>query len=262
MKGFITAMRTLTIIPLPGREGQKFSSSLIWFPIVGLIIGFIIYGLGWLWIRLLGTDWPGGGAAVLLTVQVILTRGLHLDGLADWADAFGGKRDKASRLAVMKDPRVGAFGVIAIVAVFLAKWVALERLLTMGSFIWVIFIMIISRDMMVVLMTTLPYARSQEGMASPFIKDISPGQKIWAHIISLILCLFAGPAGLVLYGLGWIITWPLRTSYERGFGGITGDLLGTTNEIVEMILLVICAATGRLILAHTGWGWLSVYFDF
>ena len=261
MRGFITAVRTLTIIPLPGREGHKFASSMIWFPIVGLIIGLIIYGLGWLWIRLFGIGWPGGGAAILLIVQVILTRGLHLDGLADWADALGGKRDKTSRLAVMKDPRVGAFGVLALIAVFMAKWVAFERLISTGSFMWMMFIMIISRDMMVLLMTTLPYARSEEGMASPFIKDISPGQKIWAHIICLILCLFAGPAGLVFYGLGWIITVLLRASYKRGFGGITGDLLGTTNEIIEMVLLLICAMYSRLILAYTGWGWLFEYLN-
>jgi len=258
MRGFITAMRTLTIIPLPGKEGQRFSVSMVWFPMVGLILGLIIYGLGLLWVTLLSIDWTWGGAAVLLIVQVILTRGLHLDGLADWADALGVQREKASRLAVMKDPRVGAFGVLALIAVFLAKWVAFERLLSTNAFIWVMFIMIISRDMMVLLMTTLPYARSEEGMASPFIKDISPGQKIWAHIICLILCLFAGPPGLVLYGLGWIITGFLRSSFKHGFGGITGDLLGTTNEIVEVILLWICAIHGQFMMAYTGWGWVSM----
>ena len=257
MSGFITAMRTLTIIPLPGKEGQSFSVSMVWFPMVGLILGLIIYGLGLLWVRLLSIDWPWGGAAVLLIVQVILTRGLHLDGLADWADALGVQRGKASRLAVMKDPRVGAFGVLALIAVFMAKWVAFERLISTGSFMWMMFIMIISRDMMVLLMTTLPYARSEEGMASPFIKDISTGHKIWPHIICLILCIFAGPAGVVLYGLGWIITGLLRASYEGGFGGITGDLLGTTNEIVEVILLWICAVPGQFMMAYTSWGWLS-----
>ena len=107
---------------------------MIWFPIVGLILGLIIYGLGWLWMRLLNIDWPGGGATILLIVQVILTRGLHLDGLADWADALGVQRGKASRLAIMKDPRVGAFGVLALIAVFMAKWVAFERLISTGSF--------------------------------------------------------------------------------------------------------------------------------
>ncbi len=262
MRGFITAIRTLTIIPLPGKEAQKFSSSMIWFPGIGLILGLVIYGLGWLWIKFIGTDWPGGGAVMLLIAQVILTRGLHLDGLADWADALGGKRDKTTRLAIMKDPRVGAFGVIALVTVFLTKWVALVRMLSMGSFIWIVFIMVISRGMMVVLMTTLPYARSEEGMASPFIKDISPGQKIGAHISCLILCLLAGPTGLVFYGLGWVITRFLKSSYVNGFGGITGDLLGATNEIVEMILLLICAANSRLILDYTGWDWVSAYFGF
>jgi adenosylcobinamide-GDP ribazoletransferase len=126
----------------------------------------------------------------------------------------------------------------------------------MGSFIWIVFVMVISRDMMVVLMTTLPYARAEEGMASPFIKDISPGQKVGAHILCLILCLLAGPISLVFYGLGWVITRFLKSTYISGFGGITGDLLGATNEIVEMILLMICAANTRLILDYTGWHWI------
>ena len=259
MKGFITAMRTLTIIPLPGREHERFSASTIWFPIVGLILGLILYGVGWLWIRHIGVDWPGGGAVVVLIGQAVLTRGLHLDGLADWADALGGKPDKISRLTVMKDPRVGAFGVIALLTVQLAKWVAIDRMLSMGSFVWIVFIMIISRDTMVVLMTTLPYARNSKGMASPFIKDIPHRHGIIAHIVCLFLCLFAGPAGMFFWGFGWVIARFLKVSYTNGFGGITGDLLGATNEIVEMILLMVCATGGRLITEHTGWRWLTAY---
>jgi adenosylcobinamide-GDP ribazoletransferase len=262
MRGLITAIRTLTIIPLPGRQHEKFSHSLIWFPVIGLILGLILYGTGWLWIERLSLDWPGGGAVIVLILQVVLTRGLHLDGLADWADALGGKPDKASRLTVMKDPRVGAFGVIALVAVLLAKWVAIDRMFSSGSFLWIVFIMVISRDMMVVLMTTLPYARTGAGMASPFVKDIPHGHRLLAHTVCFFICLFAGPVGLFFWGSGWIITSLLRVSYRHGFGGITGDLLGATNEIVEMILLVIGATWGRLMIEYTGWGWLITDLSF
>ena len=263
MRGFLTAMRTLTIIPLPGRENEKFSYSLIWFPTIGLILGLFIYGTGWLWLECIGLNWPAGGALVVLITQVVLTRGLHLDGLADWADALGGKPDKASRLAVMKDPRVGAFGVIALVTVLLAKWVAMARLLSLDAPVWIIFIMVISRDMMVVLMTTMPYARPSEGgMASPFTKDIPHGHRIFAHLICLFLCLFAGPIGLFFLGFGWIITSLLRVSFKHGFGGITGDLLGATNEIVETILLFIATTGGRLLMEHTGWSWLITDLSF
>jgi adenosylcobinamide-GDP ribazoletransferase len=261
MKGFITAMRTLTIIPLPGKENDRFSFSLIWFPVVGLILGLILYGVGWLWVKGLGMDWSGGGAMIVLIFQVVLTRGLHLDGLADWADAVGGKPEKSSRLAVMKDPRVGAFGAIALVTVILTKWVAVDRMLSLGSFVWIVLIMVMSRDMMVVLITTLPYARSGEGMASPFIKDIPRGHRVFTQIVCLFFCLFAGPAGLFFWGMGWVITRFLRVSYMKGFGGITGDLLGATNEIVEVILLVICATGGQLITDHTGWRWLAAYLS-
>jgi adenosylcobinamide-GDP ribazoletransferase len=256
MKGFVTAMRTLTIISVPGPESKKFSSSLIWFPVVGLILGFVLFALGKTWTYFFSTDWPGGGAIILLATEVVLTRGLHLDGLADWADSLGGKRDRETRLAIMKDSHIGAFGVIALIMVLFGKWVALKKMLTAGSYIWLLCILIVSRDMMVSLMTTLPYARSDGGIASPFIEEITPLQRIGAHVISIVLCLFYGPAGFALYSVGWMVTRFLASSFQKDFGGFTGDLLGMTNEFVEMILLWICVLPGRLLLPYTGWHWI------
>lgn len=256
MRGFITAVRTLTIIPVPGRESERFSLSLPWFPFVGLILGLILYATGLIWIKIFAMDWPGGGAIILLAAEILLTRGLHLDGLADWADAIGGNRGREARLSIMKDSHLGAFGVLAIMIVLLAKWVALERLFSSGSTICLLFVLVISRDMMVELITTLPYARSGEGMARPFVNGASPYQRAWAHTISLCFCLCFGPAGLVLFGTGWIITRLFGASCRRVFGGITGDLLGATNEMVGVILLMICAMPGKSILCYTGWSWL------
>lgn len=256
MRGFITAVRTLTIIPVPGRDSEKFSFSLPWFPFVGLILGFMLYATGEIWIKIFDLDWPGGGAIILLTVEILLTRGLHLDGLADWADAIGGNTGREARLSIMKDSHLGTFGVLAIMIFLLAKWVALEKLISSGSTICLLFILIISRDMMVELMTTLPYARSGEGMARPFVNGATSYQRGWTHTISLCFCLFFGPAGLALFVMGWIITRLFGASCRRFFGGITGDLLGATNEMVEVLLLMICAMPGKSILCYTGWGYL------
>ena len=256
IKGFINAIRTLTIIPVPGDEGEDLSSSLPWFPVVGLILGLILFFVGTIWIKIFVPDWPGGGAIILLSAGIILTGGLHLDGLADWADAMGGGHKREKRLLILKDSHLGAFGVLALIIVLLVKWVAFERLLSSGSIMWLLPVFIISRGMMVELMTTLTYARPGDGMARPFVNGASPNQRIWAHAISLCLCLCFGPAGLALFGAGWIVTGLSGILYQRWFGGITGDLLGTTNEMVEALLLMLCALPGGLILNYSGWSWL------
>ena len=254
--GLGTALRTLTIIPWPFKESKDLSSSLPWFPFIGLILGLILCLVEFIWVRIVLRDWPEGGSVIILTVQVILTRGLHLDGLADWADAIGGHHERERRLTIMKDSHLGTFGVLALVIVFFIKWVAINGLISTGSFIWLLPVLIISRSMMVELMTTMPYARTGEGMAQPFVRGASTRYRILTHTFCLCSCLFISPAGVALFGMGWMITRLLGISFQRSFGGITGDLLGTNNEIVEMSLLMIVAFPGNHILCYTGWSWL------
>ena len=253
MRSLLTAIRTLTIIPLPGRDCERLSSCLLWFPWVGLILGGILYGFGILWCGLLGKAWFSGGGALLLAAGVILTRGLHLDGLADWVDAVGADKSPSKRLSIMKDPHLGTFGVLALILVLILKWTALTRLLSSGSLIWIVPIFVIPRDLMVELMTTMPYARPGGGTARPFLEGVSQQQRIWSHCMTLGVCLFFGPAGIALLVLGWIVTVFLRTCFKKSFGGITGDLLGATNELVETALLMACALPGEKLLALTGW---------
>jgi len=256
IRGIGTAFRTLTIIPWPFKESKDLSSSLPWFPFVGLILGLILYVVAFIWIRIVLREWPEGGAVIILTAQVILTRGLHLDGLADWADAIGGHHERERRLTIMKDSHLGTFGVLALVIVLFIKWVAINRLILTGSFIWLLPVLIISRGMMVELITTMPYARAGEGMAQPFVRGASTRHRVLTHTFCLCACLFFSPAGVALFGMGWMITRLLGISFQRSFGGITGDLLGMNNEIVEMILLMICALPGNLILRYTDWSWV------
>ena len=255
MTGFITAIRTLTIIPVSGRESEKLSSSLAWFPVVGLLLGLLLFGFGTLW-NLLVEDWPGGGAILVLLADIYLTRGLHLDGLADWADATGGPRNREARLAIMKDSHLGTFGVIALILVLLSKWVALERVLHTDSLLGVLPAMVVSRSMMVELIALLPYARPDSGMAKPFVEGIMPRQRVWSHVIALGVCLCFGPMGTALFFIGWTGARLLATIFQRMFNGITGDLLGATNEIVETLLLMIWALPGPFLLCYTGWKWI------
>lgn len=255
-RGLITAVRTLTAVPVGGKDAADFSDSLIWFPPVGFLLGLALWCAGGLWERFVGTGWAAGGAVLLMALQILLTRALHLDGLADLADALGSGREREKRLRIMKDPHVGSFGVIAIGIDLLAKWAALERLLLVGALPVLIPVCLISRGVMVMLMARLPYARMGEGMAKPFLNGLSGGKGRVATVLSLFFCLFFGPLGIMLLAAGWLIARVLEAFYRKGFGGITGDLLGTANECVEILLLWGCACAGEHILPLLRWDWL------
>lgn len=223
---------------------------------MGLTLGLIFYAIARVWIWIPFREWWAGAALLILVCDVWLTRGLHLDGLADWADSIGGFRQREKRLAIMRDANVGAFGVLALIVALMAKWVALERLLASGAFIWFLVIFSLSRNMMVELITTLPYAREEEGMARGFVKGATPKHRFVSHIISLALCLFFGPVGLIFFVLAGVVTWLFRKICRTQFGGITGDLLGTANEMVEICLLIVCAWPGEKMHYYTGWAWV------
>jgi adenosylcobinamide-GDP ribazoletransferase len=253
IKGFVTAVRTLTIIPVPGRNYDGYAAALPWFPVVGLLLAFILCGIGVLWIQIGGDHWPQAGAVLLLGAQVFLTRGLHLDGLADWADALGGHTERTRRLSIMRDSHLGTFGVLALFLALMAKWIAMERLIITGALSWLLVVLTVSRGMLVVLLSTLPYARTGEGLAAPFVLAGGLKQRVIAQTVTLCVCVCFGPFGLVLFGVGRLVTKLLGTSFRKGFGGITGDLLGTTNEIVEVVLLTLCAAAGMAPLPWRSW---------
>ncbi|MFH1242941.1 MAG: adenosylcobinamide-GDP ribazoletransferase [Pseudomonadota bacterium] len=256
LKGFGTALKTLTLIPWPLKDGEDFSGSLSWFPVVGLLLGLILYGISLLWALFPLPRWAGGIALLMVAAEIWLTRGLHLDGLADWADSTGAFRGREKRLAIMKDSTLGAFGGLALVVAVLAKWVALERLVASGSTIWLLAITVISKDVMVELMTTLPYARIGEWTAKAFVDQASGKERVVSHVISLLLCAPLGPLALILLVLGLLETYVFRIRCRNRFGGITGDLLGTAHEMVEISLLILCALSGKEILFFTGWGWV------
>ena len=254
--GLGTALETLTLIPWPWKRGNDFPAAIPWFPVIGFFLGLVLYGAGLAWGLSPFTAWPAGGALVMVGAEIFFTRGLHLDGLADWADSIGGGEQKEKRLAIMKDVSLGTFGVLALFVSLSAKWIALERLMSSGSIIWVPAIFVLSRDMMAELVTTLPYARRETGMARVFVARASPAHRLASHGISLGLLLPFGPLGLAFFALGWIETRLFAIRCRHEFGGITGDLLGTANEMVAVSLLMICALPGESILCYTGWAWV------
>ncbi len=256
LKGLGTALRTLTIIPCDRSGGDDFGSSLMWFPFVGTVLGLILYAIGWIWMRLPFSPWPALAALLMMGAEIWLTRGLHLDGLADWADSIGGGGQRVRRLAIMKDTSVGAFGVLALILALLGKWIAFERLLCSGTSIWVVPVLCLSRAVMAGLLMALPYARAEGGMGKPFVATGAPIRRTPVYGLTLAVCLMLGPLGVLLGAAGYLQAALFKTRIRHAFGGITGDLLGTANEMVELTFLVLLAVPGKGLLAYTGWNWL------
>ncbi len=253
LQGFVSAIRTLSILPAPGREAERMSDALPWFPLVGCLLGVMLMGLARAF-SLVPGGWSEGAAGAVLVGGVLLTRGFHLDGLADWADGFGGGRNREQILAIMKDSHVGAFGVMALVLVLLSKWVAFSHLIEMGSFHWIVSACIVSRTTLVELAVCLPYARPGSGTAKPFVDDARSYHRVWSLILALLLLLaVSGPAGAVVLTGGWIASRFLGFWFLRRVGGVTGDLLGACCELIETGLLLSCAAASHWLAQFTSW---------
>jgi adenosylcobinamide-GDP ribazoletransferase len=236
MRGLVTAVRTLTVVPCPGRDADNFASSLPFFPLVGGCIGVVVAAVAAAFYRL---DWVGSGPGVVaVVIAALLTRGLHLDGLADTFDALGGGRTPARRLEIMKDPHTGAFGVVAIVGDFLLKAAAINLLVCYG-WRWVALPFLAGRTAQVVLAVVLPYARATTGTAEGFVRAARPHHLVTALVVATALGLaLAGPWSAVVLAAGLLIAALLALWMRRVFGGVTGDLLGMANETVETLLLL------------------------
>ncbi len=245
--GLIAAVRTLSVLPLPGRAAEPMSAALPWFAVVGAALGAVLYGISALaaWPTIGG--WPEVAALAVVIGGAVLTGALHLDGLADWADTLGGASAER-RLEIMKDPRVGAFGVIAVVAIVLCKWVALTRLGPSGA-LWLVSAYAVSRTAMVDLAVRLPYARAEGGTAAIVVEHARPWHLVVCGLSALaVVIAVSGPAGVVALAFGWLIAALFGRWCRRRIGGVTGDLLGAASEIVE---------TSILLLAAFALGWLS-----
>lgn len=239
--GLITAVRTLTILPIFGKDAERPANALYYFPLIGALIGGLVALAVWLIGSVL--IWPLGAGVAGVWVSAWLTRGLHLDGLGDTVDGYYGGATRERRLEIMKDHHVGAFGVVAIVLVLLAKVAALFQLSVCGYWAWIPVPFILARLIQVLLAVTLPYARNEGGKAEAFVKQAGGGHFIVASILALGLCvLLIQLGGLVLFVVTFLIGHLLERWMKRAFGGVTGDLLGFASELVECILLFAIAA--------------------
>ena len=212
----------------------------MFYPLVGLIIGAVLATLHWL---LTGT--PVMLAAALLVVTwVLITGGLHLDGLADSADAWvGGLRNRERTLAIMKDPCCGPMGVVALVAVLIVKFAALATLVTTGDWIALLIAPVLARTALPALFVTTPYVRAN-GLGTSLAAHLPrPGAIAVVGVVLLAIPLFAGLHGLWMLVSGIVVFATLRMMMIKRIGGTTGDTAGALVELLETTLLVVASMT-------------------
>ncbi|MEA3544090.1 MAG: adenosylcobinamide-GDP ribazoletransferase [Thermodesulfobacteriota bacterium] len=248
LKPFFSALRFLTILPIPESwcgDETSFHKSPDWYPLVGLLIGLLMVVADFFLCWLL----PMPVASVLLLLAMIAISGaLHLDGLADSADAFFSSRGRERMLEIMKDSSAGPMGVTALVFVLLLKLMLLLALPSAWRWQIILLMPVAGRCVLPVISSWLPYARSN-GTAA-FTRSQFRGMRLLIALSVLLIpsfVLLGWLAGSFITVVVCICGWLLSRYSQRKIGGFTGDTLGATCELVEL-LPALCV----VILAHQG----------
>ena len=242
IRPLILALQLLTRLPVPALNPPprpaEFGTAALCFPLVGLLIGALLVGLA----LLLGEADAGVKAALILSFWVMLTGGLHLDGLADVADAWiGGQGDRARTLDIMKDPRSGPLAIVVVTLTLLLKFTALRVLLAGDDLTPLLLIPILGRSALLLLLLSTPYVRTG-GLGAPYAQTLprGPGIGLILATVAVTLALLGQLGGGLLMVLMLGGFW-LRRQFVQRLGGITGDTLGASCELIETLALLVLA---------------------
>ena len=240
MRLFLIAVSFLTRIPVkPGKiEENELSGSVTYFPFVGLIAGFVMVGINNVFLIFLP---PFMSVVLAFALYLFLTGCLHLDGFADTVDGLYGGKNREDIFRIMDDSRVGAIGaswllILLIIKVMLLAGFSYSKYITSA----LIVMPVLSRYGTVVEMYFSPYAK-ESGLGKAFCRKISFGQLLAVACFSFITSAVFGwkpfAAFLVVTGLSVLFA----LYFNKKLGGITGDVIGFTVEVLEVAVLIILA---------------------
>ena len=235
---------------LPGglhpNSDRELGRSVGWFPAVGAVVGALSGALYW---ALHGPLGAPIAAVVAIAASAATTGGFHEDGLADTADALGGST-RARRLEIMKDSRLGAFGVLALVLSTLVRVFAVSSLAPVDGLVALVVAHMLGRSTAVATMVLVP-AAGNSGLGHSYTEHLVRAWTTVAVIASSAVAASLGPAGAVsvLGAAAGAVAVVLIA--RRAFGGTTGDVLGAIEQVGEMAVLV--AAAG--LVGTYGWSW-------
>lgn len=235
IKAMILAVQFLTRLPVNigvdwNRENLR--KSTFYFPFVGLLIGLIAYGVNYLF------SYINQDVAAVFTVLalIVVTGGLHLDGLSDTCDGFFSNKDRETILDIMQDSRVGAFGVIGLIIVLLLKYVLIKNLGD-GSFIFLVFSLGNSRAVQVFNLAFKKPAR-ESGIGYMFRTSKPDQMALMGIVLYIILISYVDYRILIPLAVNFLFMELLSHYSMKKIGGLTGDVLGTMAELGEVVSLI------------------------
>ena len=235
---------------LPGgahpADERELGLSVPWFPVVGALIGLLI---GLVWAGLYELVSPLTAATVAILFGVMITGAFHEDGLADTADSLGGYTAER-RLEIMKDSRVGTFGVLALVFSVLIRVIALAALEPVEGLVALVMAHAVGRSIATLVMVTTPSA-SATGLGTSYTAHLPKPAVLAIGAVIAGCSVVGGPAGVVGYLIALAGAALLVLLARRAYGGTTGDVLGAVEQVGEMAVL---SAAARLV-AEYGWNW-------
>ena len=231
----------LTILPIapadPADPGDV-AASFGFFPLIGFAIGATLCALDWSLSPILNSSLR---AILIIAALTVVTGAIHLDGLADSADALGAGRDRARALAIMRDSRIGGFGAIALVFILTLKFVALATAGAVNRRAALILAPGLGRWAMVAVAAGMDYLRAGGAGAALLERDRDRNLRIATIIAIAGAVVVARRPALISIIVTGAITLAMRGFYRRWLGGVTGDLIGAAGEIVETAVLIALA---------------------
>lgn len=237
MKRFLIALQFLTAVPfsINGKiEKADFGRSLVYFPVVGFLLGILLAGVAFI----SGPFPPMVRSILILTVWVIITGGLHLDGFADTCDGFYGRRPREEVLKIMRDSRIGTMGAAGLVVLLIFKFAVLSSI--MQEDLWKVLIMaaVFARWSQALACVTSGYAR-EDGKAKYFIEYARVTDVLASGLFTLVLFrLLLGAKGALLFVLLSAVVFLFIKYIKARIGGMTGDTIGAINEVAETAALL------------------------
>ena len=234
MKNLIAAIQFITILPM-GKHGKFNPGKMIpFFPVVGIILGLMVA----LFDQILLMLWSKPVASLLdVLFLIIITGAFHLDGLGDTADGLYGRREKENALSIMKDSRIGAMGIVAIICGLSVKWAGIIGLDVYRSLLLII-IPAYARGSILFGMRFLEYGRTDGGTGKPFFENKLKIIDFCWLLIPVLLSIFLGFKAILLNLVFLIIITGILFYYKKKIGCITGDMLGAMVEITEAVLFL------------------------
>ncbi len=233
---FLSAIGFLTIIPIPSRAISDAGRQVLYFPLVGLFIGCLLYGIDQL---LSLAPYPEVRIIGCVLFLAVISGALHLDGLADTADGFFSHQSREQTLAIMKDSRIGVMGVLAIFFCVLLKLTGVSGIIRSESFIWFVIAPALARTAQVIGLVFVDHVPSERILAATFYQQKFFFLLLLCPLPFAILFFVNWMMGLLTLMVFALTLGGLLFYFKNKIGGITGDTLGAATEIIETLFLLV-----------------------